>query len=82
MLEFPSLSIVSLGGCGRSRSLSCRASVETYPRPVRRLPVFFIVVSDFVEIVLVQLPDETRKVAVFEVLGQYMFGKLLVLLSG
>lgn len=26
---------------------------KTYPRPVRRLPILFIIVSDFVEIILV-----------------------------
>lgn len=34
---------------------------------------------DFVEIILVELPDETRKVAVLEMLGKDMFGKLFVL---
>jgi hypothetical protein len=38
-------------------------------------------VTDFVEIVFVQLPDETSKVAVFEVFGKYVFGELLVLLN-
>lgn len=35
--------------------------------------------TDFVEIVFVQLADETSKVAVFEMLGEYVFCELLVL---
>jgi hypothetical protein len=54
---------------------------KTYTWPVRRLSVFFIIVTDFVEIVLVQLADETGKVAMFEVFGKYVFGELLVLLT-
>jgi hypothetical protein len=37
--------------------------------------------TDFVEIVFVQLPDETSKVAVFEVFGKYVFREFLVLLT-
>jgi hypothetical protein len=33
----------------------------------------------FVEIILVELPDEARKVAMFEVLGKDVLGKLFVL---
>jgi hypothetical protein len=51
----------------------------TYPRPIGRLPILFVVMTNFVEIVFVQLPDKTSKVAVFEVLGQYVFCKLFVL---
>jgi hypothetical protein len=36
-------------------------------------------VPDFVEIVLVQLSNETRKVAVFKMFREYVFRKLLVL---
>jgi hypothetical protein len=38
--------------------------------------------TDFVEIVFVQLADETSKVAVFEMLGKYVFCELLVLSVG
>ena len=38
----------------------------TYVFAVRRVSVL-LVVSDFVEVILVQLPDEARKVAVLEV---------------
>ena len=37
--------------------------------------------TDFVEIVFVQLPDETSKVAVFEMFGKYVFREFLVLLT-
>lgn len=39
----------------------------TYPGAIGRLSVFFIIVPHLMEVVLVQLPNETRKVAVFEV---------------
>jgi hypothetical protein len=38
-------------------------------------------VTDFVEIVLIQLPDKTSKVAVFEVFGKYVFRELFILLT-
>jgi hypothetical protein len=41
----------------------------TYPSAVWRLAVLLIVVPDFVEVILVQLSDKTREVAVLEVLG-------------
>jgi hypothetical protein len=52
---------------------------KTYPGTVWRLSVFLIVVPHFVEIVLVELSDKTRKVAVLKVLGQDVLGKLFVL---
>lgn len=39
----------------------------------------FVAVSDLVEIVLVELADEARKVAVFEVFGKDLFGECFVL---
>jgi hypothetical protein len=39
-------------------------------------------VPDFVEVVLVQLSDEAREVAVFEVLGEYVLGEFLILRIG
>ena len=54
----------------------------TYSWPIRRLPILFVVMTDFVEIVFVQLADETSKVAVFEMLGKYVFCELLVLSVG
>jgi len=56
-----------------------RANGLTYPRPVWRLPIVFVVVPHFVEIILVQLSDETGKVAVLEVLGEYVLSELLIL---
>lgn len=47
--------------------------------PIRRLCVILVVLSDLVEIIFVQLPNETSKVAVFEVLRQDLFGEFLVL---
>jgi hypothetical protein len=48
-------------------------------RPIGRLAIFFVIVTNFVEIVLVQLPDKTSEVAVLEVLGKDVFCKFLVL---
>ena len=39
------------------------------PRSIGRLPIFFIVVADFVEIIFIQLAHKTGKVAVLEVFG-------------
>jgi hypothetical protein len=55
--------------------------MTTYTWPIGRLPIFFIIMTDFVEIVFVQLPHETGKVAVLEVFGKYVFRELLVLLT-
>lgn len=43
------------------------------------MPILLVILSDFVEIVLVQLADETGKVAVLEVSGQDCFGKFFAL---
>jgi hypothetical protein len=53
--------------------------VNTDVRSVRRRRIVFVVLSDLVEVILVQLTDETCKVAVLEVLGQNGLGELLVL---
>jgi hypothetical protein len=53
----------------------------TYSRSIRRLSVLFVIMADFVEIILVKLTDETSKIAVFEVLRKYVFCKLLILCS-
>lgn len=47
---------------------------------IRRLAILFVV-SDFVEVVLVQLSYETGEVTVFEMLGQDSLGELLVLFT-
>ena len=62
-------------------SCAARAWV-TYSGAIRGLPIFFVVVPDFVKIVLVQLADKAGEVAVLEMLGEDVFGKLLVLSHG
>ena len=42
---------------------------SAYIRTIRRLPVLLVILANFVEIILVQLADETRKVAVLEMSG-------------
>ena len=54
----------------------------THSWAVRRLAVVLIVVPHFVEIVLVQLPDEAGKVAVLEVLREDVLCEFLVLDGG
>lgn len=55
-------------------------SSSTYACAIWRLSRILIIVSNLVKVIFVQLSDETRKVAVFEVLGQDVLGKLFVLL--
>jgi len=43
------------------------------------LSALFIILAHFVEVVLVQLADEAGEVAVFKMLRQDRFGKLLAL---
>lgn len=62
-----------------SWKLDTQRSRHTYTDAVRRLPVLLVVVPDLVEVVLVQLPDEACKVAVFEVFRKDMLRELLVL---
>ena len=50
-----------------------------YPDAIRRSAALLIVVSHFVEVVLVQLAHETGEVAVLEVLRQNVLGEFLVL---
>ena len=52
---------------------------KAYPGSIGRLPIFLIVVSDLVKIVLVKLAHKTGKVAVLEVLGEDVLGELFVL---
>lgn len=56
-----------------------RGAVPTHPQPVRGLPALFVVVADFVEVVLVELAHEAGEVAVLEMFGQDGFGESLVL---
>jgi len=71
MFEFPRLPCVS--------SCLLDAHCYTHACTIWRLPVLLIVVSHFVEIVLVQLSDERGEITVLEVLRQDMLGKLLIL---
>ncbi len=85
MLSKDSLLFALNSGCLNSHACLiqlCKigaTKVSTYPGAVGRLPAFFIVMSDLVEVVLVQLADEARKVAVLEVLWKNSLGKPLIL---
>ena len=72
MFELPSL----------QRSVTRRVQIgvdRPYPDAVRRCAALLVVVSHFVEVVLVQLAHETGEVAVLEVLRQDVLGEFLVL---
>lgn len=51
----------------------------TYPWAVRGLTSVLVIMSHFVEIVLVQLPYKACKIAMLEVFGQDGFGKPFIL---
>ena len=51
----------------------------TYTRSIWRVSAVLVIVSHFVEVILVELADETREVAVLEMLGQNRLCKSLVL---
>ena len=51
----------------------------THACSVRRLSILFIVVSDFVEVVLVELANEAGKIAMLEVFREDRFGEALIL---
>lgn len=65
VLEFPCLSVVNT----RPTRIFFFSRQCTYVLPIWRLAIFFIILSHLVEIVFVQLSDETSEVAVFEVFG-------------
>ena len=50
-----------------------------YPRAIWGVAILFIVMPDFMEVVLVQLADKARKVAVLEMLRQNGLGEAFVL---
>ena len=54
--------------------------VGTYSGTIRRGSTLLVVVSDFMEVVLVQLAHKAGEVAVLEMFGEYGFGESLVLL--
>ena len=51
----------------------------TYTGPIRRLSAILVVVSHFVEVILVELPDEAREVAVLEMFRQDGLGEPFIL---
>jgi hypothetical protein len=54
-------------------------SRSTYPSAIWRLTIILIIMPHFMEIVFVQLSNETREVAVLEVFGQNVLCEFLVL---
>lgn len=42
----------------------------SYIRTIRRLSIFLVILANFVKVVFIQLPDETRKIAVLEMPGK------------
>jgi hypothetical protein len=66
-----------------NRGLVLRPGIEgnfhTNIRAIWRRNIIFVVLSDLVEVIFVQLSHEASEVAMLEVLGQDMLGKLLVL---
>jgi hypothetical protein len=68
-----------VGWLARALGITRKKARQAYPRTVWRLAVLFIVVSNFVEVVLVQLTNEAGKVAVLEMFGQDVFCEFLVL---
>ena len=71
MFEFP--------GLGCSAESSVRKRRVAHASAVWRLTSFFIVVPNFMEIILVQLSDEARKIAMLEMFRENGLGELLVL---
>ena len=61
MFEFPGLIHLAYKNWFRNQSTDVRTIWRGY--------VVLVILSDFVEIILVQLPDETGEVAVLEMLG-------------
>lgn len=76
MLSRESLLFALNSGCLNSHACTLlglsgglRGKSRAYPWTIRRLPALLIVVPDLVEVILVQLADETGEVAVFEMFG-------------
>lgn len=88
MLSSASLLLALKSGCLNSQACKRRLNsclghqtLYTYTRAVWRLAILLIVVSHFMEVVFVQLPDEAGEIAVLEVFGEDMLGEFLVLPS-
>lgn len=73
MFEFPCLAT------GQCQCGGLREEAGTDIRAVWRGAIVLVVLADLVEVILVQLSDETGKVAVLEVFWEDQLGKLLVL---
>lgn len=74
MLEFPCLVVGQFQVYDPSRD-----ALRTNIGPIRRWSVVFIVLSDFVEVILVQLSNETSEITVLEMFRQYILRELFVL---
>ncbi len=76
MLSNESLLFALNSGCLNSQAYKCQESAiadvggSAYTGSVRRMPAFFVVVSNLVEIVLVELSNEACKIAMLEVFGE------------
>src|SRR5690242_7347668 len=86
MLSSASLLFILKSGCLNSHACKLLAQEPvksllriTNARAVLRLTILLVVVSHFVEIVLVELANETGEVAVLEVLRQDVFCEFFVL---
>jgi len=72
VLKFPGLRTYQQPRPTLSRSTTYTDTISDWPIPL-------IVLPDLVEVILVQLADETCKVGVFEVFGEDGFREFLVL---
>ena len=87
MLSSESLLFALKSGCLNSHAYQASAKEQqvegppllTHPNTVRRMPALFGVLSDLVEVIFVELSDETGKIAVFEVFRQDGLGESLIL---
>lgn len=86
MLSSASLLFALKSGClnsqacgGRQYMWRCRKKSATHPCSVRRLSVLFVVVPHFVKVIFVQLSNKTGKIAVLEMLWQYVFREFFIL---
>lgn len=83
MLELPGLwctrSVFSSHSKSKQVKIQSKVS-EAYLRTIRRCSILLIL-PDFVKVILVELADETRKIAVFKVFGKNSLGEFLILPS-
>ena len=86
MLSKESLLLALNFGCLNSHAYvdqlsqhKCMDHHRTNTCSIGRMTAFFIVMSDLVEVIFVELANETSKIAVFEVLWEDGFGETLVL---